>query len=402
MFGVVSIIVYLDQTEILNNRYIYYLFSLGLLLILSCCNDDDADDMGGENVCLDLTDIPFTATKKEINLPVGFQPIDQPLDNEMTVEGVLLGRHLFFDSILSADSTKSCGSCHGVSGHFTDNLATSPGIDGINGRRSSMSLVDLVYANKGLFWDGRSSTLEDQALLPVEDPIELHDTWDNVEEKLRRSDIYPNLFRRAFGIGETCDITRDLAARAIAQFERSVISMGNSRFDQVFYRLEGFFTDPELRGKRFFFDEDYDGSFLPDAECFHCHSLPIFTDNSYRNNGLTFFTDETEMDLEDKGRYEVTKNEEDIGKFRVPSLRNVEFTAPYMHDGRFETLEEVLDHYICGIQQSPTLDVLITNHCDPEDPVLFIDEQGKRDIVAFLKTLSDTTFFSNPEYQSPF
>ena len=268
-----------------------------------------------------------------------------------------------------------------------------------------MPLVDLIYANEGLFWDGRSPTLELQALLPVEDPIELHDTWDNVEEKLRSSDTYPALFRQAFGIGETCDITRDLAAKAIAQFEKSIISMGNSKFDKVFYQLDGFFTDSELRGKRFLFDEDDNGNFLPDAECFHCHSLPLFADittSPYANNGLTFFTEETAMNMEDKGRYEVTKNEEDIGKFKVPSLRNVEFTAPYMHDGRFETLEEVLDHYICGIQQSPTLHPLIENHCDPENPFLFIDKQGKYDIIAFLKTLSDTTFFSNPEYQSPF
>ena len=379
------------------------MLAVSFLLIFIACKDDD--DTGGglpPNPCIDLTDIPFTAEKKELDIPTGFQPINQPLDNEMTVEGVLLGRHLFFDPILSADSTKSCGSCHGVDGHFTDNLATSPGIDGISGRRSAMPLVDLVYSENGLFWDGSSQTLELQALLPVEDPIELHDTWDNVEAKLQRSDIYPSLFRKAFGIGETCDITRDLATRAIAQFERSLISMGNSKFDKVFYQLDGFFTDSELRGKRFFFDEDDDGSFLPDAECFHCHSLPIFTDNSYKNNGLTFFTDDTAMDLADKGRYEVTKDESHIGLFRVPSLRNVEFTAPYMHDGRFETLEEVLDHYICGIQQSPTLNVLITNHCDPEDPITFIDEQGKQDILAFLKTLSDTTFFSNPEYQSPF
>jgi cytochrome c peroxidase len=385
----------------LNNRLIFFL-ALSVFLSFACCKDDE--DNGGMNVseCVDLTDITFLTQKKELALPTGFQPINQPLDNEMTVQGVLLGRHLFFDPILSADSTKSCGSCHGVDGYFTDNLATSPGIDGVSGVRSSMPLVDLVYSENGLFWDGRSPTLERQALLPVEDPIELHDTWDNVEAKLRRSDIYPAMFRKAFGIGETCDITRDLATKAIAQFERSIISMGNSKFDRVFYRQMGFLSDSEERGKRLFFDEDFAGQFLPDAECFHCHSLPIFTDNSYRNNGLTFFTEDTAMDLDDKGRYEVTKEERDIGLFRVPSLRNVEFTAPYMHDGRFETLEEVLDHYICGIQQSPTLDVLVTNHCDPEDEILFLSERDKQDIIAFLKTLSDTTFFSNPEYQSPF
>ncbi len=374
------------------------------MLCFTCCEDDEDTGMSTntQDPCMDLTDLPFDAVAKKINIPLGFQPINQPAGNEMTNAGVLLGRHLFFDPILSADSTKSCGSCHGVDGNFTDNLATSPGIDGLLGKRSAMPLVDLVYAENGLFWDGRSSTLEQQAFLPVEDPIELHDTWDNVEAKLQRSDIYPAMFRRAFGIQNTCNITRDLATMAIAQFERSLISMGNSKYDDVVFRNNGFFTDSERRGFLFFFDEDDSGTFVPDAECFHCHSAPLFTNNSYSNNGLTAFTDETALDIEDLGRYEVTQREEDIGNFKVPSLRNIEFSAPYMHDGRFETLEEVLDHYLCGIQQSPTLHPLITNHCDPEDEVFFIDEQGKQDIIAFLLTLSDTTFFSNPEYQSPF
>lgn len=380
-------------------------FTLFILLIsvlcFTCCEDDDDTGMNAPDPCTDLTDLPFDAVVKEINIPLGFQPINQPVGNEMTNAGVLLGRHLFFDPILSADSTKSCGSCHGVDGNFTDNLATSPGIDGLLGRRSAMPLVDLVYAENGLFWDGRSNTLEQQALLPVEDPIELHDTWDNVEAKLQRSDIYPAMFRRAFGIQKNCDITRELATRAIAQFERSLISMGNSEFDNVFYRRVGFLSESAERGKRFFFDEG-GGDGVTDAECFHCHSAPLFTDNSFRNNGITFFTEDTALDIPDLGRYEVTNRDRDIGLFRVPTLRNIEFSAPYMHDGRFETLEEVLDHYRCNIQQSPTLDPLMTNHCDPADPITFIDEQGRDDIIAFLLSLSDTTFFSNPEYQSPF
>ena len=382
----------------------YSLFLLVSLLCFSSCKDDDNTNGPGVNdPCFSLTDIPFTASKKELIIPQGYQPINQPLDNEMTDEGVLLGRHLFFDPILSADSTFSCGSCHGLDGNYTDNLATSAGIDGIFGTRSSMPLIDLVYAENGLFWDGRAQTLEEQALLPVEDPIELHDTWGNVEVKLQRSDRYPEMFRRAFGIAENCDITRDLATKAIAQFERSLITLGNSRYDDVFIRQIDFPTESELRGFAFFNDEDDDnGAFIPDAECFHCHSPPLFTDHSYRNNGLTFFTDDTAMDIDDLGHYEFSKNTNDIGLFRVPTLRNLEFSAPYMHDGRFNTIDEVMDHYICGIQQSPTLDPLITNHCDPEDTFRFIDEQGKQDIIAFLKMLTDTTFFSNPDYQSPF
>jgi len=382
-------------------KYIPFIFILFGLFV--ACKDDDAG--GGEMIpdCKDLTDMPFMTSPKEIILPQGYQPIQQPLDNLMTKEGVSLGRHLFFDPILSADSTMSCGTCHGLDGNFTDNKALSPGIDGIESRRSSMALVDLVYAKNGLFWDGRVSTLEGQALLPVEDPIELHDTWENVEEKLKRSERYPNMFRAAFGIKEDCDITKELATKAIAQFERSLITLGNSRYDKIFVRQDGFPTESELRGFQFFNDEDgFGGEFVPDAECFHCHSPPLFTDNSYRNNGLTFFTDDTALGLDDLGRYEVSGEDRDIGLFRVPSLRNIEYSAPYMHDGRFNTLEEVMDHYICGIEQSPTLHVLMTNHCDPNDQMRFIDEQGKQDIIAFLKMLSDTTFFDNPDYQSPF
>jgi len=371
------------------------------------CKDDDMFTDGDIPRCTpneDLTSIEYKPIKKELVIPRMFQPVNQPPDNEMTVAGVLLGRHLFFDPILSADSTMSCGSCHGVDGNYTDNLAISKGIDGIAGKRSSMPLVDLIYAEKGLFWDGRVSTLEEQALLPVEDPIELHDTWENVEEKLRSDPKYPRMFRKAFGINESCDISKELASKAIAQFERSLISMGNSKFDRVFYYNDGFLSESAQRGSFFFFDQDDAGEFVPDAECFHCHNAPLFTDlnNPYRNNGLTFFTDDTALSLEDKGRYEVTKDINDIALFKIPTLRNIEFSAPYMHDGRFATLEEVLDHYLCGVKQSPTLDVLMTNHCDPEDEVTFIDAQGKKDIIAFLKTLSDTTFFNNPDYQSPY
>ncbi len=370
-----------------------------IFCLLSACKDDDIPE---SDPCVSLSDIVYAPTIKEITLPNRYQPIQQPLDNEMTDEGVLLGRHLFFDPILSADSTMSCGSCHAVGGNFTDNKATSTGIDGINGKRSAMPLVDLIYVEKGLFWDGRVSTLEDQALLPIEDPIELHDTWENVEAKLQRSEMYPAMFRKAFGINENCDISKDLASKAIAQFERSLITMGNSKFDRVLNGGDTFFTESEYRGSLFFFDRDDDGTFVPDAQCAHCHGGPLFTDNTFRNNGLTFFTDETAMNISDRGRFDVSNDPDHIGHFRVPTLRNIEFSAPYMHDGRFNTLEEVMDHYICGIQQSPTLDVLIINHCDPEDPVEFLNEQAKEDIIAFMKTLSDTTFFNNPEYQSPF
>ena len=343
-----------------------------------------------------LTSIDYNPQSYEIDVPQGYQPFELPSDNPQTIDGVLLGRHLFFDKILSADSTMSCSSCHMQNRAFTDNLAFSTGIDGIAGTRNSMSLLNLVYNDKGFFWDGRSATLEEQALLPVEDPIELHNDWDVVVEKLKCHDEYPGLFRRAFGITSKDEITKDLAAKAIAQFERTLVSSGNTRFDSVFVRFDTFPTDAELNGFEIFFDTSAD---LPDAQCGHCHTTPLMTDNDYHNNGLDEVADLN--DFVDKGKGAITGNIFDNGKFRTPSLINWEFNAPYMHDGRFATIDEVLDHYICGIKESPNKNPLIENHCDPAH-IDFIDDDHRADLLAFLKTLRDETFLNDPKHSNPF
>jgi len=313
----------------------------------------------------------------------------QAEDNPLTIEGIFLGRKLFFDPILSADSTQACVSCHLPGGSFTDNLPISKGIDNIAGKRSSMSLLNIGYYNEGLFWDGSVSTLEEQALLPVEDPIELHDTWPNVIKKLMRHEDYPADFRRAFGITEKGEISKELAAKALAQFQRSIVSSGNSKYDRV-VRKEAFFTDEEQNGFLMFFDAAV--GILPDAECGHCHNAPLFTTNEYINNGLDAV--DNVDDFTDKGRGVVTGVPFDQGKFRVPTLRNISFTAPYMHDGRFQTIEEVVDHYVSG-----------GNYADNRHPLiapLQLDENQKQDLIAFLKTLDDPDMINNPAYQSPF
>ncbi len=344
---------------------------------------------------LDLTDIPYNPESYIIPKPDHFPEIPIPDDNPQTEQGVELGRMLFFDPILSADSTMACAGCHFPSSSFTDDLAVSTGIDGIAGKRSAMSLLDIAYNVNGFFWDGRVMTLEEQALLPVEDPIELHNTWVNVIEKLQTHPEYPILFRKAFGISNSNEITKELAAKAIAQFERILISSGKSKYDLFINDFQYEPTDSEFRGRDMFFDEGVPDGF-PDAECSHCHNAPLFTVNEYFNNGLDSVGPKLE-DLNnfiDKGRGLVTRKLTDNGKFRVPTLRNITLTAPYMHDGRFFTLEEVLDHYNAGGQLSLNKDPLIRP--------LGLTASQKEDIINFLKMLEDPYFIDNPDIQNPF
>ena len=196
------------------------------------------------------------------------------------------------------------------------------------GTRSSMSVLNAGFYDNGLFWDGRSNTLEEQALLPVEDEVELHNTWENIVPVLRESELYKPLFRKAFGIVRTNEITKELAAKAIAQFERSIVSF-ESKFDQ--YLLgEVFLSEEEFYG----FEMYIDAPGVTDAQCAHCHNIPLMTSNDYFNNGLQ--EAETFDDFVDVGRGAITVSAKN-GFFRAPTLRNIELSAPYMHDGSLET-----------------------------------------------------------------
>jgi cytochrome c peroxidase len=322
-------------------------------------------------------------------VPEWMPPPVVPADNPMTVEGVALGRMLFYDPILSIDSTLSCAGCHNPSLAFTDGAAVSKGVLGIAGRRSAMSLVNLAFNTRGFFWDGRVNTLEEQALIPIEDHIEMADDWENVEAKLRRHSDYPQLFRAAFGIEEKTDLTRELAVKAIAQFERTLIS-ANARYDQVIWERNGFPTDSEQRGIALFFIEDNQN--IDHPGCSHCHFNPLFTDNNFRNNGLDSVADLNSFSDDGLGGF--NNNIYDNGKFRVPTLRNIELTAPYMHDGRFATLEEVLDHYSQGGHG-------VINE-DPNIRQFVLSDQEKQDLINFLKMLTDTSFVKKEAIQNPF
>ena len=307
---------------------------------------------------------------------VGFPAQRIPAGNGTTRQGVRLGRKLFYDRILSGDDTQSCGDCHAQAFGFTDNgRRFSVGIDGIAGTRNAPSLANAGWRTS-LFWDGRAATLEKQALGPVPNPIEMHEEWNVAVAKLQARAEYAPLFWEAFG---THTITPTLVVKAIAQFERTLVS-ANSRYDRYLLGF-GTRTPEELRGYAVYVSER--------GDCFHCHIYNGFTDEAFHNNGL----DSVYTDL---GLGAITGDAHDMGKFKTPTLRNVEFTAPYMHDGRFATLEQVIDHYNSGGFGTPTVDPFIR-----VGRGLGLTVQEKSDLLAFLKSLSDSTFLTNPDYGPP-
>jgi len=383
------------------------LILLAILVFIAACCDDEApdDETGGGGEGIDLTSIEYTPTPYDFPTPQFFPDPILPPDNPLTEQGIELGRRLFFDPILSADSTMSCGSCHNPAASFADNVPTPFGIDGIAGTRNTMALINMAFVPNNEFnWDGKSPSLATQAIEPVENPVELHEDWGNVETKLRRHATYPEYFRKAFGINNTNDITRELTAKAIAQFEMTLIS-SDSYYDRAVVRTEPnvFLEEDASNGMKLFAAEGQIQG-IKDAQCWHCHSfsanpgfgvdpiITLFTDGSYSNNGLDEVT--SLSDFEDLGRGAVTGNLGDNGKFKAPTLRNVALTAPYMHDGRFATLEEVIDHYATGGHPGSNVDAVV--------PAIDLNEQEKADIIAFLHTLTDTIFTKNPAYQNPF
>jgi len=328
----------------------------------------------------------FAPTPAPLEIPEFFEqsilaPVI-PVSNPQTVEGIALGKKLFFDTILSGDNTQACANCHSPENAFSDPDRFSEGIDGLLGNRNSMPLFNLAWNfDERFFWDGRIFSLEHQAFQPVTNPIEMHNTWQIAVSKLQQDSDYLLMFQAAFG---TTTIDSTLVTKAIAQFERTLIS-GNSRFDKHLLQQETL-TTQELNGLNVFMDETK-------GDCFHCHgnpNNPLWTDNIFHNNGL-------DSEFFDIGFGKVTGDPADNGKFKTPSLRNLAFTAPYMHDGRFATLDEVINHYSEGLQNSPTIDPLMKKvtdggvHLSPED---------KTDLKAFLLSLTDSSFINNPDFQN--
>lgn len=335
--------------------------------------------------------VGFAATPYELKIPDHFPDMMIPADNPMTVEGVALGRKLFYEKKLSGDNTMSCATCHAPSSAFSDPNQFSVGIDGVPGTRNSMALINLGWQTF-FFWDGRAKTLEQQILEPVPNPIEMHQEWPQAIAKLNAELTYRNMFFRAFG-EEGIDAVK--VSKAIAQFLRTMIS-GSSKYD-VMYKFENGITlsSSEQTTLAAITPEEWGGydlfKSLNGADCFHCHNGPLMQVQKFSNNGL-------DASFTDLGRGAITGSLNDHGKFKVPTLRNIALSGPYMHDGRFSTLDEVIEHYSTGIQMSSTIDPLIEY---ASQGGVQLDAQEKNLLKAFLHTLTDYDFINNPDFQDP-
>jgi cytochrome c peroxidase len=319
------------------------------LLLLACC-------------CALLAAAgPAKKAKPDVEVPLGLLPIVWPRDNPYTPEKAELGRFLYFDPRLSADGTVSCATCHNPKSGFTDAAPVSTGIKGQKGGRSAPSIFNRAYS-LAQFWDGRAGSLEEQAKGPMANPIEMGNTHEGVVAQLNKIAGYAPLFEKAFGPGP---ITIDNTAKAIATFERTVLS-GNSAFDRYEAGDKKALTKAQIHGKEVYFNR---------AKCDKCHEGINLTTNAYHNLGVGI-----NAPTPDLGRIEVTKNPQDWGAFKVPTLRDIALTAPYMHDGSLKTLDEVVDYYDKGGTPNKNL--------DPEIKPLHLTDVEKKDLVEFLKALS--------------
>ncbi|MBI1830873.1 MAG: cytochrome-c peroxidase [Planctomycetes bacterium] len=313
-------------------------------------------------------------------IPLGLVEIVWPDDNPYTPEKAELGWLLFFDKRLSSDGTVSCASCHSPSHGFTDGAAVSTGIGNQKGGRSAPSVINRAYGALQ-FWDGRAASLEDQAKGPIANPIEMTTSKDAAKahstciDRLRNVKEYRKRFKRVF---DTDDFTIDHVAKAIATFERTVLS-GNSAYDKYKAGDKSALSESQVRGMKVFFSNN--------ARCDSCHDGAAFTTNQFANVGIGM--DKPNPDL---GRYIVTKVEEHKGAFKTPGLRDIARTAPYMHDGSFKTLEEVVEHYDKGGIKNPWL------HQDVRP--LKLTKEDKTDLVAFLHALNGEGWqqFKAPSY----
>jgi cytochrome c peroxidase len=344
------------------------LVRVGLAAVLALCVmatirtvlAEPADAQGGDKASK-------AGAEKPPKPPLGLPKVHWPNDNPYSAAKVELGRLLYFDKRVSSDRSVACASCHAPEKAFTDGAAVSTGIGGQKGGRSAPTVINRAYSTSQ-FWDGRADSLEDQAKGPIANPIEMTSekeadaAHDGSVKRLRAVPGYVKLFEQVFG---SKDITIDHVAKAIATFERTVLS-GNAPFDRYNAGDKKALDASQLRGKEIFFNK---------TACDSCHLGFNFTDGSYVNIGIGMDRDEPDL-----GRYVVSGRDEDRGAFKTPTLREIEHTGPYMHDGSLKTLEEVVEHYNKGGIKNP--------HLDERMKPLNLTNQEKKDLVAFLKALS--------------
>lgn len=338
----------------------YYLLFLIFPMLISCSNDDDY-----QNVPIDF------------KVPSNFPALAYDFtNNPPTEKGFELGKKLFYDGRLASDGIVSCGFCHIQENAFTHHGHTvSHGVNNAAGTRNSPPIQNMAFQT-AYMWDGATTHLDLQPIIPFTSPIEMNGNFSNAIAMMKNDAQYKKLFKQAFDGGE---INSENMLKALGQFMALLVS-SNSKFDK--YRRNesgGTMTADELDGYAIF-----------NQKCASCHATDLFTDNSFRNNGLAI-----NPQVNDIGRFRVTQLESDKYKFKVPSLRNIEKTAPYMHDGRFYTLEAVLDHYSSGVVNTQNLDESLNNNGTLGIP---LTQTEKAKIIAFLKTLTDNEFLTNPKF----
>jgi cytochrome c peroxidase len=342
---------------------IYYFLLVVIPLFLSC--DDNEENEAYVNLPLEVT------------VPPNFPPMAYNLEgNPPTQKGFELGKKLFYDGRLSADGLVSCGFCHMQEHAFTHHGHTvSHGVNNLVGTRNAPPIQNVAYQTS-FMWDGATNNLDLQALIPLTNPIEMDGNLEQILTMMRGDSAYRKLFEQAFTDGA---VTVENMLKAMSQFMVMVTS-SNSKFDK-YIRNEpgGSLTADELSGYAIF-----------STKCASCHATDLFTDNSFRNNGLA-----VNPLVNDVGRYRATELPQDYYKFKVPSLRNIEKTAPYMHDGRFGTLEGVLNHYAAGVTDSPTLDPLLKQNGRLG---IVLSEIEKTRLIAFLKTLTDNGYLTDARF----
>ncbi|MFN5418417.1 MAG: cytochrome-c peroxidase [Flavobacteriia bacterium] len=330
-----------------------YLVPLVLLLLFASCKKDMVVE-------------PYEDFKMEY--PSYFpEPVYKFENNTQTKSRFELGRKLFYDPILSSDGVISCATCHAQGHAFADhNVKFSIGVDGQYGKRNSPSITNLAWY-PAFMWDGGVNHIEVFSVAPITNPLEMNETMANIVAKINADTQYKLLFKEIYQVDY---ITDQVILRALTQYMAMIVS-ANSKYDD--YR----------KGLATFNQDEMDGLTLFQDKCASCHKEPLFTDFTYQNNGL-------DSDFADLGRGNITLNAADNGKFKVPSLRNVTLTYPYMHDGRYQNLNQVLDHYSSGIIHSSTLSNLISGNMN-----LTTSEKSK--IIIFLETLSDYSLLNNFE-----
>lgn len=333
------------------------LLSITILIFFAACTKEESKTV--------TPTTQFVGFEKPANFP---EPLYRFQNNAVTKEGFELGRKLFYDGILSRDGSISCGTCHQQAAAFAHlDHAISHGIDDKLGDRNSPVIQNMAWS-PFFFWDGGVFDLDLFPFAPIQNPVEMDEQIPNVISKLKMHPTYPGLFKKAFG---SDSITSTKLMYALSQFMNMLVS-NNSRYDKYIAGDANAINATELEGLNLFMQN-----------CNRCHTAPLFTDNKFHNNGLA--------KLADKGRFNITLNNADLYKFKTPSLRNIEKSFPYFHDGRASTLPEILAHYTSNINSDNTVDTGLVGGI-----ALSQDQQNK--IIAFLKTLSDDTFLKDTRF----